>query len=153
MDKHLTTQKELALAKLQKFCAYQDRSHAEVRNKLLQLKIYGDLLEEILAELITGGYLNEERFVRSYVRGKFRINHWGKNKIRQGLKAKRIPDNMIRLGMEEIDEEEYEQVLMDLLEKKSSLLNESNTSVRRKKLITYAMGRGFEYELISELMD
>jgi regulatory protein len=152
-DKAFVTQKDLALAKLKKFCAYRDRCHAEVRDKLIKLEIYGDDLEEVIAELILEGFLNEERYTRSFVRGKFRINHWGRNKIKQGLKAKKIPDSLIRLGMEEIDAEEYEKILATLLQKKSNTLKEANPAIHQKKLISYAMGRGFEYEVIRNVLD
>ena len=73
--------KEEALDKMQRYCGYQDRCHQEVRTKLLTLKIYGDLLEEIMSDLISEGYLNEERFARNYARGKYRIKGWGKIKL------------------------------------------------------------------------
>jgi regulatory protein len=151
--KPFTTQKDLVLAKLQKYCAYQDRCHAEVRDKLIKLEIYGDDLEEIIAELITTGFLNEERYARSFVRGKFRMNHWGRNKIVQGLKAKRIPLGLIRVALEEIDDDEYQRVLQDLLNKKAGLLNEPNPAFKQKKLVTYALNKGFEYELIRDLVE
>lgn len=151
-NKPFTTQRDLALAKLKKFCAYRDRCHAEVREKLIKLEIYGDDLEEVIADLILEGFLNEERYARSFARGKFRMNHWGRNKIKQGLKAKQIPANLIKLALEEIEEEEYVKVLQNLLNKKTDLLKESNKAILRKKLITYAMGKGFEYGLISELV-
>ena len=72
-NKILST-REINLEKMKKFCAYQERCHAEVRNKLLKLKIYGDDLEEIIAELIIEGFLSEDRYARAYVRGKFRMN-------------------------------------------------------------------------------
>lgn len=151
--KPFVTQKDLALAKLKKFCAYRDRCHAEVRNKLLKLEIYGDDLEEIIAELITEGFLNEERYARSYTRGKFRINQWGRTKIVQGLKAKGIPDSLIRLSMEEIDEKQYLETLTGLLQKKMHSLGERNSALQRKKLFSFALGRGFEYELVREVIE
>lgn len=151
--KQFATQKDLVLAKLKKYCAYRDRCHAEVRNKILKLEVYGDTLEEIISDLIIEGFLNEERYACSFARGKFRINHWGRNKIRQGLKAKQIPDSLIKIALKEIEEREYLDVLTKLLLKKSTLISEENRAIRNNKLITYAMGRGFEYDLIKGVMD
>jgi regulatory protein len=78
MAKSSYVSKEDALKKLQRYCAYQDRCHQEARRKLLDLGIYGDDLEEIISELISDNFLNEERFARSFARGKFRIKGWGK---------------------------------------------------------------------------
>ncbi len=96
-----------ALQKLQRYCAYQDRCHSEVRSKLLDLGIYGDELEEIIAELITDNFLNEERFARSYARGKFNIKKWGRHRIKQELKRRQITDYCLRKAMEEIEETDY----------------------------------------------
>ena len=111
--------KEEALDKLQRYCAYQDRCHQEVRSKLLDLGIYGEDLEEIIVQLISDNFLNEERFARSYARGKFRIKRWGRNRIWQELQKRQISDYCLRKAMEEIDEAEYQKTLWELLEKKS----------------------------------
>jgi len=94
-----------ALVKLQHYCAYQDRCHQEVRSKLLSIKVYGDQLEQVMASLIADNYLNEERFARSFARGKYRIKKWGHNRIRQELKMKNISDYCIRKAMKEVVEE------------------------------------------------
>lgn len=107
------------LEKLRRFCVYQDRCHQEVRTKLLSLKVYGDELEEIMSELISENFLNEERFARSYCRGKYKIKKWGRNKIRQELKKRRISEYCIKKGMTEIEEDIYLENLNHLIEKKS----------------------------------
>lgn len=147
------TQKEQNLAKMRKFCAYRDRCHAEVRNKLLEMKVYGDELEELMSELITDGFLNEERYARSFVRGKFRINKWGRNKIIPMLKLKRIPLTLIREALTEIDEVEYFSVLRELLSKKSAEIENDPAFGRKQKLIRFALQRGFEIELVEEVLD
>ena len=81
----MKTSKDIALIQMQQFCAYQDRCHSEVRSKLLKLHVYGDDLEEIMAELIQDNFLDELRYAKSFARGKFRMNHWGKHKIRNEL--------------------------------------------------------------------
>ncbi len=143
-----------ALQKLQRYCAYQDRCHQEVRSKLLDLGIYGDTLEEIIVELITEKFLDEERYARSYARGKFRIKRWGRNRIKRELKAKGVTDYCIRKGLTEIDEEEYGHALVDIINKKSEALRqkESNVFLRNKKVAEYAMSRGYEGDLVWEVV-
>ncbi|MCB0642448.1 MAG: RecX family transcriptional regulator [Phaeodactylibacter sp.] len=141
--------KEAALAKLQRYCAYQDRCHQEVRNKLLDLGIYGEDLEDIIAELITEGFLNEERFARSFVRGKYRMKQWGRTRIRQELKVRKISDYCIRKGLEEVDEQEYLEILQRLLEKKAEQLTGGTSFEKNTKLYQFALRRGFESELIA----
>ena len=116
--------KEEGLAKLQKFCAYQDRCHQEVRTKLITLGIYGDDLEEIIVELIADNFLNEERFARSYARGKFRMRRWGRVRILNELKFRKITDYCIRKAMTEIEEEDYLETLIEVLEKKKLQVKE-----------------------------
>lgn len=137
-----------ALAKLQRYCAYQDRCHQEVRSKLLDLGLYGDELEEVIANLIEEKFLDEERFARSYVRGKFRINKWGKVRIRQELKKRQISDYCIRKGMEEIPEEDYFRQAEEVIRQKNERLKEPDDFKRHSKLAAYAIRRGYESELV-----
>lgn len=145
--KKTLSQKE-ALHKLEAYCAYQDRCHKEVRTKLLDLGIYGDELEEIIAELITENFLNEERYARSFARGKFRMKKWGRIKIKRELKMRDIPAYCIKKAMEEIEEEDYEATLREVLEKKNALLKENNWYKRKNKLGQYALQKGYESELV-----
>ena len=147
-----TTKKYLskadALVKLQGYCAYQERCHREVRSKLLDLGIYGDDLEEIIAGLIQENFLNEERYARSFARGKFRMKQWGRNRIRRELKIREISDYCIRKAMTEIDESEYLKTLEEMLERRSEKIKEANHFAKRNKLAQYAVQRGFEAELV-----
>jgi regulatory protein len=145
--------REEALSRMMKYCAYQERSHAQVRNKLLKLKVYGDALESIISELITEGFLNEERYARTYVRGKFRNNKWGRNKILMGLKHNKISSYCIKKGMEEIEEEEYRLVLQSVLLKKLTHSSKDDKYVNFKKVTQYALQRGFEYDLVKEVLN
>lgn len=145
--------REEALLRLQRFCSYRDRCHSEVRTKLIKLQVYGDILEEIIAELIQENFLNEERFARSFVRGKFRMNQWGRNKIVQHLKARQITEYNIRKGLEEIDPEEYFLALLHLVERKKAGSLESNPVKLRKTVSDYVTRRGFEFELITKALD
>lgn len=148
MTKRILTEKDRALSKLQKYCAYQDRCHQEVRTKLIELKIYGEDLEEIISDLITDNFLNEERFARSYARGKFRMKNWGKTKIKIELKKRNISSYCIKKAMEEIDEEGYLEGLYKLLEKKLSTEKETNEFKLKGRLAKYAINKGFEPALV-----
>ncbi|MCB0606200.1 MAG: RecX family transcriptional regulator [Lewinellaceae bacterium] len=152
MNQKKTLTPEEALLKLQRFCAYQDRCHQDVRSKLIELGVYGDTLESVLAELISDGFLNEERFARSFVRGKFRIKRWGRQKIRQGLLQRQIPDAIIRIALQEIDSEEYALTLAHLLDQKAAMLPPDEPGQRTQKLFAYAASRGYETELIWEFL-
>ncbi len=139
--------KEEALAALQRYCAYQDRCHQEVRSKLLSLGIYGMDLEDIMVQLIEEKFLDEERFARSFARGKFRMKQWGRKRIVQELKKRNISDYCIRKALTEIDEEEYHLTLHKVLKKRFSLAS-GNKYERRKKAIDAALRRGYEPELV-----
>lgn len=135
------------LDQMRRYCASQDRCHSEVRSKLLKKQVYGDDLEEILSQLVNEDFLNEERFARSYVRGKFRMNKWGRFKIKLMLKQKRVSDYCIRKGMEEIKEEEYLTTIDELLEKK---LRGATDYESRQKAKAAVMRKGFEPGLVGE---
>ncbi|RME00261.1 MAG: RecX family transcriptional regulator [Bacteroidetes bacterium] len=138
-----------ALAALQRYCAYQDRCHKEVRSKLLSLGIYGMDLEDIMVQLIEEKFLDEERFARSFARGKFRMKHWGRRRIVQELKKRDISEYCIRKALTEIDEEEYSEALRQVLHKRFSLAS-GNKYERRKKATEAALRRGYEPELVFE---
>jgi regulatory protein len=141
------------LEKIRHYCAYQERCHSEVRNKLLALSVYGADLEEALSLLIAEGFLNEERFARSYCRGKFQMKQWGKNKIIQSLKFKKVSDYCIGKGLSEIDEEAYLGTFDKLFKKKKTELSgEKNIWVKKKKLKDFLSQRGFEPSLIYEAL-
>ena len=144
------TSKADALAKLQRYCAYQDRCHKEVRSKLLELGVYGDDLEEVIAQLIEEKFLNEERYTHSFARGKFRIKQWGRSRIVRELKMRDISDYCIRKALEEIEAGEYAKALADFLAKKALLLENESGFERNNKLAQYALRRGFEQELVWE---
>ncbi len=141
-----------ALKKLQKYCAYQDRCHQEVRQKLLDLGVYGDELEGIMADLIEENFLNEERFACSYARGKFRIKHWGRLRIIRELKARGISDYCLRKALEEIEEESYLEVLRDLLEKRAQGEIGYKDFEKRARMARYAIQKGFEPSLVWEIV-
>jgi len=144
--------REQALRKAESFCAYQERSQHEIRSKLYEWGLHQNEVETIISELIENNFLNEERFAIAYSLGKFRIKGWGKIKIRQGLKLKRVPDKLIQKSLQKIDEDDYIKTLKRLLDKKSAVVSEKDPFKRRYKLIQYAASRGFEKDLISDLL-
>ncbi len=144
--------REQAKLKAESYCAYQERSQYELRNKLYEWGLHQKDVEEIISELIDQNFLNEERFSRAYTLGKFRIKAWGKLKIKQGLKLKGVPDKLIAKSLSAIDMDDYLSKLKQLLEKKSKTITEKDPFKRRYLLSRYAAGKGYESELISELL-
>ncbi len=144
--------KHEALARLQRYCVYQDRCHQDVRNKLLSLEVYGDTLEQVIAELIEENFLNEERFARSFARGKFRIKNWGRGRIIMELKARKISSYCVKKALEEIPEEDYLPALRRFMERKKKLLRDTDLHKRRNKLAQYALRRGWEPALVWPLI-
>ena len=110
--------REQAKIKAESYCAYQERSQFEIRNKLYEWGLHQKDVEEIISELIELNFLNEERFALAYSLGKFRIKGWGKNKIKQGLKLKRIPDKLIIKSLKSIEYDDYLIMLKKILQKK-----------------------------------
>lgn len=146
------TDEKVGLAKAEHFCAYQERAQQEVRDKLYEWGLYTDAVERIITTLITGNFLNEERFAKAYAQGKFNMKGWGRNKIKQGLKLKRISDPLIRKALLAIDADDYYNMLEKVIDKKSNQLTEKDAFKRRYKLQQYALSRGFENDLIIECL-
>lgn len=137
-----------ARQKIYRYCAYQERSHAEVRDKLYSYGLFRDDVDEILSHLITEGYLNEERFAKAFAGGKFRMKKWGRIKIAHELEAKGLTPRCIKMGLQEIEEEAYQKALEELLLKKSALNSEEDLFVKRDQLARYAIQKGFEPDLV-----
>lgn len=144
--------RQQAKIKAESYCAYQERSQFEIRNKLYEWGLHQKDVEEIISELIQSNFLNEERFAMAYTLGKFRIKAWGKIKIRQALKLKRVPEPLIKKSLQAIDGDEYLDSLKRILEKKSKNIKESDPFKRRFLLSRYASSKGFESDLISDLL-
>jgi regulatory protein len=140
-------------AAILRYCKYQERCHSEVSNKLGEIGIYGADREIQIALLIEEGVLNEERFARSFARGRFRLKHWGRVKIKQHLKLKRVSDYCIKKAMTEIDPEEYEQTIVKAgARKMHELRTEKNPLARKVKVTRYLLQKGYEQDLINDLL-
>lgn len=137
-----------ALEKAKKYCAYQERCQMEVRQKLRSFQLTSDQREEVISELIQQNFLNEERFSKAFSRGKFRMKHWGKKKIKLALKQKDISDYCIKKGMLEIEDNEYEDVFTTVVEKAYEKYKGIQEYQRVSKAAQYVIGRGFEPQLV-----
>ncbi|WP_340199659.1 regulatory protein RecX [Ascidiimonas sp. W6] len=137
-----------ATAKMEAFCAYQDRCHKEVTTKLKEMKMIPQAVDHIINHLIQHNFLNEERFARSYARGKFRIKKWGKHRIVRELKQREISRFNISAALTEIDAEEYVNTLDSISMKKWNQLSDSNLLIKKKKLANYLIYRGWELNLV-----
>ena len=137
--------KEQALPKIKQYCTYQERCHAEVKEKLYAFGLYKKDVEQLMSQLIEENYLNEERFAIQYAGGKFRMNQWGRIKIKYALKQKQVSDYCIKKALKEINESDYKKTLQKLAEQKlKTLKNESNVFSKRKKLQDYLLQKGYE---------
>ena len=150
-EKKYHTPKE-ALLKIRDWCAYQERCQQEVRDKLYEYGLRADDVENIIAQLISENFVNEERFAIAFVGGKFRIKKWGRNKIRQELKAKRVSDYCIKKAMAQIEDAEYINTLKRLLMLKAKLITEKNHLKKKQKLVNYALGKGYEQDLVFDIL-
>ncbi|MCS4301652.1 regulatory protein [Chryseobacterium sp. BIGb0232] len=139
--------------KLVSYCVYQDRCHAEVEQKMREFLLIEEAKEEIILYLMKENYLNEERFTRSYIRGKFYIKHWGRNKIRMNLKQKQISEKLINMCFDEIYEDDYTKTITRIYEDYSSKQKGLQEYQKKAKTIKYLMSRGFEYEKINDIFD
>ena len=141
-----------ALSKAETYCAYQERCHQEVRDKLYEWGMWPEAVENIISELINSGYINEERFAKLFAGGKFRIKKWGRIKIRSELKKRKIVDYCIKKALQEIDEAQYFKTLKEILDRKSKEIKEKNPVIKNNKVARYAISRGFEADLVRDLM-
>ena len=136
--------------KLKQYCSYQDRCHNEVENKLSKFNLISQAKDQILFNLINEDYLNETRFCKSFVRGKFKIKNWGKRRIIQELKSRKISEFNIKKGLSEINEFDYLEKFENLFNKKLSSLENLNRIDKKKKIFSYLQYRGWETNLIYE---
>ena len=136
--------------KLKQYCSYQDRCHSEVENKLSNFNLISEAKDQILFNLINEDYLNETRFCKSFVRGKFKIKNWGKRRIIQELKSRKISEFNIKKGLSEINEIDYQEKFENLFNKKLSSLENLNSIDKKKKIFSYLQYRGWETNLIYE---
>jgi regulatory protein len=139
---------EEARKKILRYCAYQERAHQEVKDKLYSFGLYTSEVNELISYLITEGFLNEERYAKTFAGGKFRMKKWGRLKIIRELEAKGLTANCIKLGMREIDDTSYLQTLKKLVAKKAEEVTDENLFAKRNKVARYVIQKGYEPELV-----
>ena len=145
--------KEEALQKAKQYCAYQERCHSEVKEKLYSLGMNKNEVDELQSELISDNYLNEERFAIQFAGGKFRIKQWGRIKIKYALKQKQVSEYCIKKALAAIDERDYNKTLEKLFEQKlKTLKTEKNIFIKKRKLQDHLIQKGFETGVISKLI-
>lgn len=152
VKKTIILDKKTALLKAESWCAYQERSQQEVRNKLYEYGLHQTDVEDLISELITTNFLNEERFAMAYASGKVNIKKWGKIKVKQGLKLKKVPDRLIQKALNSIDGDKYVANLLATAEKKSAVLTEKEPYKKKFKLITYLLSKGYELDIINDVL-
>ncbi len=138
--------------KMVNYCVYQDRCHKEVEQKMWDFLLIPEAKDEILLYLMKENYLNEERFTRSYIRGKFYMKSWGRNKIRNHLKFKGVPEKLINASFDEIEDDDYEKILEKLYLDYSGKIKGLQDYQKKSKTIKYLLSKGFEYESITSLI-
>jgi regulatory protein len=137
-----------ALPRLRKYCAYQERCHQELKQKMYGWNMYGSDIDQLITQLIEEGFLNEERYAKALAGGKFRQKGWGRKKIENTLKMKGISGYLLSAAMKEIDGDDYKKKLVLLLEKKKRTLKSETVMNEKQKLARFAIGKGYEPEMV-----
>lgn len=145
--------KEQALQKIRHYCAYQERCHQEVKEKLYSFGLHKEETEELISRLIEDNYLDEERFAVQFAGGKFRMKQWGKRKIEAELKARQVSSYCIRKGLAQITDEDYRKTLDKLAWDKYKSLSGEDAFSARAKTMSYLLQKGYEPDLASKAID
>ncbi|MCC5918187.1 MAG: regulatory protein RecX [Cryomorphaceae bacterium] len=138
---------------IMRYCAYQERSQSEVKKKLEQMGLIPMVIDLLMVELIENNYVNELRFAETFASGKFRIKGWGRMKIKDRLRLKNVSQPCIDIALAGIDDEEYMSQLRRIAEWKYPKIKDNNPYTRKQKLIGFLFSRGFEYELVREVVE
>ena len=152
MDKKSLTFDEIKL-KLVNYCVYQERCHYEVEQKMREFLLIPEAKDDIFLYLMKENYLNEERFTRSYIRGKFYIKHWGRNKIKMNLKQKGITEKLISKCMDEIDVDDYEKAFMKIYHDYFSKQKGMKDYQKKSKTIKHLISKGYEYDVVLDVVN
>jgi len=152
--RRLNIGKDMAVQKIRHYCAYQERSHSETREKLFTYGLRPQEVDEIMAQLVEENFLNEERFAIAYAGGKFRSKNWGRIRIKHALKQKQVSEYCIRVALKTIPVEDYYSTLEKLASGKyRSLRSEENDFIRKGKLRQYLLQKGYEQNLVLEILN
>lgn len=137
-----------AYSKMAQLCSRSEQCSADIRKKMIAWEIMDELVDEIIIKLKEEKFIDDERFVKAYVSDKFRLNKWGKIKMRYYLKAKGLNDELIEIGLNEIKDEQYKKVLISILKEKAKKIKSDNKFEKMGQIIRFAQSRGFEPEVI-----
>lgn len=151
-NKKLTFTLEEARKRLERYCIYQDRCHVEIEKKLKEMNMITEACEVIILHLIEHDFLNEERFSKSFARGKFRIKNWGKQRIVRELKRRKISNYNISTALKEIGDEDYMATLNEVALRRYGTIKEANVYKKSKKLIDFLLYKGYENNLVYEVV-
>jgi len=141
------------LVKITRLCSRSEQCSNEIRKKIINAGVEEDLADEMVQSLIEENYLNDERYVKAYVADKFKFNKWGKIKMRHYLRLKGLPDEVIAIGLDEIDKEKYKAVLIKTMKDKAKTIKKKNKFEKMGQIIRFTQNRGFEPELIHRYMN
>lgn len=142
-----------SLPKIKHYCAYQERCHSEVKEKLYSFGLHKNEVDNLISQLIEDNYLNEERFAIQFAGGKFRVKQWGRIKIKYQLKQKQVSEYCIKKALAGIDSEDYQNTLSKLAELKlKTLKTEKNIFFKKKQLQDHLRMKGFESDLVNEIV-
>ena len=142
-----------AYSKMARLCSRSEQCSADIRKKIVAFELVSEVVDEIIEKLKAEKYLNDERYVKAYIADKFKINKWGKIKIRHGLKVKGLSDGLIQIELDKIDEEKYKAVLIKTMKAKAKTVKKKNRFEKMGQIIRFAQTRGFEPELIHRYMN
>jgi len=145
--------KEQVLQKLRFYCRYQQRCQSEINQKLFELGVNRKDHEEFISELIKENCVNDERFAVAFASGRFKMKQWGRKKIQQGLKEKRVSDEIARKALEQINKKEYIIILNKLARERYASLKHEQYLVRKKKTMDYLLQKGYEVELVKDAIN
>lgn len=142
-----------AYSKMAHLCSRSEQCSADIRKKIMAFEIVDEIVDEIIEKLIKEKFIDDRRYVKAYVNDKFRINKWGKVKMRHYLRAKGLSDDVIALGLDNIDNEKYKNVLIKTMKSKAKSIKEEDKFKKMGQVIRYAQNRGFEPELIHRYLN
>lgn len=139
---------EESLQKARNYCVYQERSQQEVRDKLYDIGLHKKEVEQVIAQLITENFINEERFATAFAGGKFRIKQWGRLKIKMALEQKKISPYCIRQALNQISDQDYLKMIRKLISYQENKIADKNIKKKKYRIASHLTGRGFEPDLV-----
>ena len=149
MNTYKTYTVDEAIKRMERYCAYQERCHKEVHQKMYEMRMIPDAVDHIISHLLQHNFLNETRFSQAFARGKFRTKKWGRIRIVRELKFRDISKYNIQIALKEIPDSEYYTTFEELAEKRlRQLESENDLQKKRKKFADYLFYRGWESDLV-----